>query len=160
MSTIETRQHQMFPTLAPAQVEAARRFASGDPVRVAPGKTLYQIGDRGSAAWLVLEGTIDIVRRDGLGHEAAITTASCRQFSGEVSQLAGNASLAEGRAGSGGCLAVPFDAAHLRALIVGSAEVGEIVMRAFILRRVGLIESDHVGSIIVGRPGSGEVRAL
>ena len=43
-----------------------------------------------------------------------------------------------------GCTALPFDPAHLRALMIGSAEIGEIVMRALILRRVGLIEQGGV----------------
>ena len=42
-------------------------------------------------------------------------------------------------------------AAHLRALVVGSAEIGEIVMRAFILRRTSFITEGGVGSILVGR---------
>ena len=40
---------------------------------------------------------------------------------------------------------MPFDAARVRALVIGSAEIGEIVMRAFILRRVGLIEIKGLG---------------
>ena len=45
----------------------------------------------------------------------------------------------EGRAGPDGCDVLVFDAAHLRALIIGSAEVGEILMRAYILRRTAWI---------------------
>ena len=101
-------------------------------------------------AWLVLKGSIDVVRRDGLNRETPITTHRVGQFSGEMSQLAGRGSLASGRAGPDGCTALPFDAAHLRALMVGSAEVGEIIMRAFILRRVGLIEEGGAGSVLIG----------
>src|SRR5262249_11213447 len=43
---------------------------------------------------------------------------------------------------------------HLRALVIGSADLGEIVMRAFILRRVALLEDGSAGSILVGRPGN------
>jgi thioredoxin reductase (NADPH) len=100
----------------------------------------------------VLEGSIDVVRRDGLGHESAIVSHHPGQMSGEISQLGGRASLAAGVAGKDGCTAVPFDAAHLRALLVGSADLGELIMRAFILRRVGLINADNVGSVLVGRP--------
>lgn len=107
-----------------------------------------------------LKGSIDVVRRDGLNREAAITTHHVGQFSGEVSQLAGRESLASGRAGAEGCTALPFDAVHVRALMVGSAEIGEIMMRAFILRRVGLIESGGVGSILVGNPGMADLVRL
>jgi thioredoxin reductase (NADPH) len=49
---------------------------------------------------------------------------------------------------------------HLRALMVGSADVGEIVMRALILRRVGLIEQGSGGTVIVGLPDSPDVVRL
>ncbi|MHB1205262.1 MAG: NAD(P)/FAD-dependent oxidoreductase, partial [Rhodospirillaceae bacterium] len=68
--------------------------------------------------------------------------------------------IAAGRAGSEGCTALPFDAAHLRALMVGSADIGEIVMRALILRRVGLIEEGGAGTILIGLPGSPEIVRL
>jgi thioredoxin reductase (NADPH) len=82
------------------------------------------------------------------------------QFSGEVSQLAGRGTLAAAQAGPEGCTALPFDAAHIRALVIGSAELGEIVMRAFILRRVALIQEGGVGSLLIGRPGSPDLVRL
>ena len=160
MSTFDTRQHQMFPVLDAVQIETARRFASAPARHFAPGETVYAIGDRDAPAWLVLEGSIEAVRRDGLSHEALVTTHRPGQFSGEVNQLAGRAAIAAGRAGSEGCTALPFDAAHLRALMVGSADVGEIVMRALILRRVALIEEGGAGTILIGVPGSPDVVRL
>jgi thioredoxin reductase (NADPH) len=121
---------------------------------------VFDVGQRQAPAWLVLKGSIDVVRRDGLNREAAIASHGVGQFSGEVSQLAGRESLASGRAGAEGCSALPFDAAHVRALMIGSAEVGEIMMRAFILRRVGLIEEGGVGSVLVGNPGTPDLVRL
>ena len=107
----------------------------------------------------MLEGAIELVRRDGLHHEAPIITEVAGQFSGELSQLGGRGPLPPGRAGPEGCTALPFDAAHLRALMIGSAELGEIVMRAFILRRVALIEVRR-RRLGPGRPaGHGRARA-
>ena len=140
MSIIETRREQIFPVLDAAQIETAKRFASGPERAFAPGEVVFDVGERNAPAWLVLKGSIDVVRRDGLKRETPITTHHVGQISGEVSQLAGRDTLACGRAGADGCTALPFDAAHIRALMIGSAEVGEIVMRAFILRRVGLID--------------------
>jgi thioredoxin reductase (NADPH) len=154
------REEQMFPTLTAAQIAAARRFASGEPKRFAPGEEMFAVGARNSPAWLVLEGQIDVVRRDGLGHESAVVSHHAGQISGEISQLGGRASLAAGVAGKQGCLAVPFDAAHLRALLIGSADLGELLMRAFILRRVGLINADNVGSILVGTPDNPDLVRL
>jgi thioredoxin reductase (NADPH) len=160
MRTIETRGHQLFPVLDAGQIETAMRFASGPARDFAPGEVMFDVGQRHAPAWLVLKGSIDVVRRDGLDREAAITSHGVGQFSGEISQLAGRESLASGRAGSEGCTALPFDAAHVRALMIGSADVGEIMMRAFILRRVGLIEEGGVGSVLVGIPGTPELVRL
>jgi thioredoxin reductase (NADPH) len=160
MSDLHSREHQMFPVLTAHQVETARRFASGPAQTFPAGETLYAIGTRDAPAWLVLEGTIAVMRREGLEAEVLLTTHHAGQFSGEVNQLAGRASIAAGTAGAEGCTALPFDAAHLRALMIGSAEIGEIVMRALILRRVGLIEQGGAGTILIGVPGSPDIVRL
>jgi len=160
MSDLGARDQQMFPVLNAEQLQTAKRFASGPPRVFAAGEQVYAIGEHGVAAWLVLEGTIDVVRRDGLSHEAPITTHGPGQLTGEVNQLAGRPTIAGGTAGPQGCTALPFDPAHLRALMVGSADVGEIVMRALILRRVGLIEQGSGGTVIVGLPDSPDVVRL
>ncbi|HVQ72872.1 MAG TPA: FAD-dependent oxidoreductase [Bradyrhizobium sp.] len=154
MNTLEARRYQMFPVLDAAQVEAARRFSSGPEKRFGPGECAYAIGERGAPSWLVLAGTMEITRRDGLRNEAVVTTYGIGQFSGEVNQLAGRPSITAGRAGPDGCRALPFDAVHLRALMIGSADIGEIVMRALILRRVELVEDGGAGTILIGAPGS------
>src|ERR1044071_1134258 len=112
MSTLESRRDQMFPTLDPGQVETAKRFASGPIKHFDPGEIVFDIGQRNAPAWLVLRGTIDVTRQNALGVESPITIHHAGQFSGEVSQLAGREVLARGRAGSEGCCALPFDAAH------------------------------------------------
>ena len=160
MSTFGTREPQMFPVLNAVQLATAKRFASGPEKHFAPGESVYAIGEQGAPAWLVLEGAIDVVRRDGLSNEAPVTTHRAGQLSGEVNQLAGRPAIAAGRAGPNGCVALPFDPAHLRALMVGSADVGEIIMRALILRRVGLIEEGGAGTILIGAPGSAAVIRL
>ena len=160
MSIIDTRREQMFPVLDAAQVETAKRFASGPEQVFAPGAAVFDVSKPNAPAWLVLKGAIEVVRRDGLAREVAITTHHAGQFSGEVNQLAGRGYLATGRAGPEGCTALPFDGPHVRALMVGSADVGEIMMRAFILRRVGLIEEGGAGSVLVGNPGTPDLVRL
>jgi thioredoxin reductase (NADPH) len=160
MSLVDTRRHQMFPTFDMTQIATASRFASGEARRFAPGETMFDVGDRHAPAWLIISGSMDITRRDGLNHETAIVTHEAGQMAGEISQLAGRAALAAGKAGPQGCTALPFDTAHLRALVIGSADVGEMVMRAFILRRVALIEEGGAGSVLIGRPGTPELVRL
>ncbi|QIB32271.1 cyclic nucleotide-binding domain-containing thioredoxin-disulfide reductase [Ancylobacter pratisalsi] len=153
MSVIENRSAQMFPVLSDAQVETMKRFASGEATRFEAGQTLFNVGDVGVPTWLIVEGSIAVVRRDGLGHEKPIVVQTAGQFTGEISQLAGRPSYAAATVGPDGCTAFPLDAAHLRALAIGSAELGELLMRALILRRVGLLEGDTAGSVLIGQPG-------
>jgi thioredoxin reductase (NADPH) len=160
MSLAETRFDQLFPVFNPAQIETAKRFASSPAQQFAPGAVVYDVGVRNVPSWLVLEGSLEIVARDGLHRESSVVSLSAGQFSGEVSQLSGRGTLASAWAGPDGCTAMPFDAAHVRALVIGSAEVGEIVMRAFILRRVAFIQGSGVGSMLVDRPGSPDLLRL
>jgi thioredoxin reductase (NADPH) len=160
MAIVDTRRDQMYPTLDAAQIMVARRFASGPAQGFQAGEVIFAFGQRVSSSWLVLEGSIEVTRRDGLDRIISVLSERPGQFSGELNQLSGRGSLAEGRAGSEGCTALPFDAAHLRALMIGSAELGEIVMRAFILRRVALLEAGGSGSVLVGRAGMPELMRL
>ena len=82
MSIAETRREQIFPILDQAQIEAAKRFASGASRDFAPGETVFDAGERNVPSWLVLEGSIDAIGRDGRGRETYITTHHAGQFSG------------------------------------------------------------------------------
>ena len=116
-------------------------FLGADPLdRIARHGRNIDVGERDTIVWLVVEGTIIASRRDGLGREKFFASGGPGQFSGEISDLTGQASLAVVRAGPDGCLAYPFDLPHLRSLIVGSADIGELMMRAFILRRAAFLE--------------------
>lgn len=160
MGILETRKDQIFPTLTAHQVDSARRFASGPEQRFAPGEAVFSIGAVGTPSWLVIEGEIELTRRRGLKGETSVTSYGVGQFSGEVNALAGRPSISAGRAGPDGCIAIPFDAPHLRALMIGTADLGEIVMRALILRRVELIEDAEAGTILVGAPSNPKVVGL
>jgi len=160
MSVIETRREQIFPVLDAIQIAAARRFSDNEPRRFQPGETIFSLGERNAPAWLILEGEIDITRRDGLNREAQITVMGPGQFTGEMSELSGRGTLAAGRAGSEGCVAIAFRADQIRALIIGSAELGEMLMRAFILRRVSLLQDVGAGSVLIGQPGTPDLSRL
>src|SRR5436309_1619321 len=122
MALIDTRAPQMFPVLDPQQIETAKRFASGPVRKFAAGDSMYVVGDRNVPMWLVLEGSIESSRRDGIGHQASISRIVAGQFSGEISQLDGRAILVVGFAGPEGCAAIPFESPQIRALVIGSAE--------------------------------------
>jgi thioredoxin reductase (NADPH) len=157
---LKDRLAQIVPTLTLAQIQFALRFASGPARHFAPDEKLLDVGDRNTAVWLVVEGSIIASQRDGLGRERGFASGGPGQFSGEVSDLAGHASLAAVCAGPEGCTAYPFDLPHLRALLINSADIGELMMRAFILRRAAFLEGDSVGSVILGEAASPETVRL
>ena len=68
MSLAETRRDQIYPTFELAQIQAAKRFASGPARCIAQGQVVFGIGEQNVPAWLVLEGSIEITRRDGHDH--------------------------------------------------------------------------------------------
>src|SRR3569623_1562733 len=102
MSLAEDRYEQLFPVFDPVQVEAMTRFASGPAKTFARGDLIFDSGERHVPAYLVLEGTLEIVRRDGLHRFASVIAHDPGQFSGEVSQLSGHGSIPSGRAGPTG----------------------------------------------------------
>ena len=153
MAPSADRAGQRFPRLDTQQLAAARRFTEGAACHFDAGTLLFEPGQCHVPTWVIIEGEADLFGKDGLEHESALRTLSAGQFTGELQQMAGLPSLAGARAGSGGCLALPLDAKEVRALIVGSAEIGELIMRAFILRRVGLMELG-LGPVLLGRHNS------
>jgi thioredoxin reductase (NADPH) len=153
------RAAQRYPRLGDAQLQVVRRFAGAAPVNFAPHEALFRMGQREVPTFFLVAGTAEISGRDGLDQESKIRVADSGQFIGELTQLTGAATLTAGVAGPDGCSAIALDAAHLRALIVGSAEIGELIMRALILRRVGLVERG-VGPVLLGRAGSADLLRL
>jgi thioredoxin reductase (NADPH) len=143
-------EEQVYPKLDANQMAIAAHFSSASPEIFHAGDVLFSVGERDAPAWLVLKGQLEIVRRDGLSGETVIASFEPGQFSGEVSQLSGYPALVTGRAGPDGCTALPFRASHVREMLVGAAEIGEIVMRAFILRRANLIANGGAGCVLVG----------
>ena len=158
-ATLDGRYRQMFPVLAPAQIETVRRFAS-PPQRHEPGAMLYGVGDRNVPAFLVLSGSLQILRSDALGHDLGVTLHGPGEFSGEVGQLSARPAMAEVRAGPEGAEVAALDAEGLRRLVVASADIGEILMRAFILRRVALLETGAGGPVVVGADASPDTARL
>ena len=156
---VSDRSAQRFPRLRQAQLDVVKRFAETHERNFAPGELIFNVGERAVPSWFLLRGSAEISGRDGLNQRIDLETLESGQFTGELHQLTGAPTLAAAVAGPDGCSAIPLDVLHLRALIVGSAELGELIMRAFILRRVGLQERG-VGPILLGRAGSADLLRL
>ena len=156
-SIIDTRRDQMFPVLEPFELERVRRF--GKVRSYEAGAALAKVGEVGPGLTIILAGQVEIARRDELGHSVPIVTYGPGSFMGELAQLSGRPTLIDAQArGPVEALVIPPD--QLRALLIAEAELGERVMRALILRRVGLLETGAGGPVIVGRPQNGDVLRL
>ena len=156
-SVLDTRRHQMFPTLEPAEVERLRRF--GDVRAFAEGEPLAEVGEVGRGLTIVLSGKVEVTQRNRAGPAIQIVIHSLGGFLGELAQLAGRPALVDARALEPvEALVIPPE--RLRALFVAEAEIGERIMRALILRRVGLLETGAGGPVIIGRAESGDVLRL
>jgi thioredoxin reductase (NADPH) len=156
-SIMDTRRDQMFPVLEPFEIERVRRF--GKVRSYDDGATLAKVGEVGPGLTIILAGQVEIVRRDELGHRTPIVTYGPGSFMGELAQLAGRPALIDAHA-RGPVEALIISPDRLRALLIAEAELGERIMRALILRRMGLLETGAGGPVIVGRPGNGDVLRL
>lgn len=145
------RYDQMFPALTPAEVERLRRF--GRVRRYADGEALFRTGEGGRGMFVLIEGHVVITQRDGLGHVQPVADQGPGQFLAEVGSLSGRPALVDGHA-EGEVEAVVIAPEDLRRLLVAEAELGERIMRALILRRVGLIKSHEGGAVLIGAPDS------
>jgi thioredoxin reductase (NADPH) len=156
-SILEKRRDQALPVLDQTDIERVRRF--GERHSYPSGVAIYTVGQVGPGLIVVLSGSIEVSHADKSGQRTAIVTHEAGHFLGELAQLAGRPSLADATAkGPVEVLVIPPD--RLRALFVGEAELGERIMRALILRRIGLLESGSGGPIIVGRADNGDVLRL
>ena len=154
---LASRSHQMFPELTAAEVARMQRF--GGLRRYAKGSRLFGAGEPGQGMFVVLQGSVTISQRDGLGHVAPIRSQGPGQFLAEVAQLSGGRTLVDGHADEDvEVLLIPPE--QLRALIIAEADLGERITRALILRRVGLIESGASGPVLIGAPNSQELNRL
>src|ERR1700730_604352 len=156
-SIIDTRHDQMFPNLETSEIERVRRF--GEVQSIGTGEALASVGNVGHGLSIILSGEVEVTQHDRSGRGAVIVTHGPGAFLGELAQLAGHPSLVDARA-RGPVQALIISPDRLRALLIAEAELGERIMRALILRRVGLLASGAGGPVIIGRAENGDVLRL
>ena len=137
---------QTFPTLTQTQI--ARLLPYGKVRKVERGEILFEPGDTNIPFFVLLSGRMEIVQPD-LSGERQITTHDPGAFTGEITMISGRATLVRGRVTEAGEF-LELSADHLRTLIARDAELSEIIMRAFILRRLALINRGFGNLILMG----------
>lgn len=152
---IAKRGDQMFPKLTDAEMSRLARF--GEPKSYKAGEAIGRVGDTGRGLLLVRSGEIEVSEHVA-GNRSPIITHGPGNFQGELAQLSGRPMLVDVVALSDTeVIAIPPD--RVRALLVAEASLGERIMRALILRRVGLINAG-AGPVVVGEDGNGDVLRL
>ena len=130
-----SRIEKIFPKLTPAQL--SRIAARGHVRSMEGGEVLYEQGYSAAPFFVIISGELEVVR-PSVPVETIVTVYEPGQFAGEFGILSGRRSLSRVRATKPGKV-IELNRQQVLALIQTDAELGEIVMKAFILRRVELL---------------------
>jgi thioredoxin reductase (NADPH) len=147
------RQEQTFPKLSDEMISAVRAF--GQEEAPAPGTPLFERGQRSADFFLVLQGNIEIFELDLAGVPHLLRLIEPGQFTGELYLLNERPALVTARAGVA-TRVVRVHRADFRRLLSSEPDIAEILMRAFILRRVGYIVHGTAGVELAGPGHSGD----
>jgi thioredoxin reductase (NADPH) len=142
----DSRADQVFPTLTPAQV--ARVHAHGRVRQVKSDEVLVEAGEQSTRFFVVTAGEVRLFRQSGEGGEL-VAVFGPGQFTGEINILSGRRGFIQIRAASAGEV-IEVDRENLLALVQTDSELSDILMRAFILRRVELIAHGFGDVVLVG----------
>ncbi len=145
------REAQIFPHLTPEMAERVAGY--GTEERLPAGTSVFETGQRGVDLFLVLEGSIQILDHAVDGTPKLVSTHRARQFTGEMDLFNDREILVSGRTGEDSRV-IRVARHDFRRLISTESDIGEIMMRAFILRRTGFIVHQQGGVVLVG-PGHG-----
>ena len=147
---------QTFPVLTEAQINRLRSTSTLRKVK--PGEVLFRPGDTGVPFFALLSGGMEVVQPTCTG-ERLITTHGSGQFTGELSMISGQPCLVLGRVTETGEF-LEMKPESFRSLIARDAEISEILMRAFILRRLALINNNFGNVIVLGSRHSADTLRL
>ncbi|MFZ0204387.1 MAG: FAD-dependent oxidoreductase [Nitrososphaeraceae archaeon] len=141
-----TRIEKIFPKLTQAQMDRISLY--GRTRSVQAGDILIEQGDTPMPFFVVIAGKVEIVSPFGT-NETLITVHGNGQFTGDVNMISGRRSIVRARATVPSEL-IELDNKDLLKLVQNDAELSEILMRAFILRRVELIAAGVGDLILIG----------
>jgi thioredoxin reductase (NADPH) len=147
------RQAQTFPKLTREQIERIGRF--GEAGDYPEGTELFRRGDRGVDFFVVVEGSVEIADTGTDSREDTIHLHEDRQFTGELDLFNNREILVTARTGRDSRI-IRVPRAVFPLLIEAEPDIGEIIMRAFILRRVGLMRHAQGGVVLIGSAHSGD----
>ncbi len=145
-----------FPTLTASDLAALS--ARGQTREVRAGEILFEEGDRNLSFFVVLEGGIEIVEHSR-GTPHTVTVHRPGGFTGDVDVLSGRAILVTGRASEDGRV-LQLSTSDLRRAVDELPELGETIVKAFLMRRTLLLGTGFVGLKIIGSRFSPDAHRL
>jgi len=152
LPVVYARADHIFPTLTPAQL--ARIRPHGRVRLVSNGEILIEAGQTIVPFFVVTAGRIKVVRPEG-GVETPIVVHGPGAFTGEANMISGRRALFRAQAVEDGeVLELARD--RLLTLVQTDAELSEILMRAFLLRRVELVAAGLGDVVVVGSTHSAD----
>ena len=141
-----SRIEKIFPKLTQAQIDRIALY--GHTHSVKPGDILIEQGDTPMPFFVIIAGEVEIVSPFGT-NETLITVHGNGQFTGDVNMISGRRSIVRARA-TVPSEVIELDNKDLLRLVQNDAKLSEILMRAFILRRVELIAAGVGDLILIG----------
>ncbi|KAA9111393.1 FAD-dependent oxidoreductase [Microbacterium rhizomatis] len=145
-----------YPRLADEQIGLLSRY--GQRKRLAKGSTLFCEGDRDCGLFVVLDGQVRVVQDDNPEGPRVIAVHGRGRFVGDLSMLTGQAVYVTAVAQTDvEVLEILYD--RLKEAVTQSQALGDLILRAFILRRN--IHADlGIGLRIIGSRYSADTRRL
>ena len=147
---------EAFPVLTAEQINRIRPLSRVRKVKA--GEIVFEPGDLDISFFVLLSGSMEIVQ-PGIQGERLIVNHDAGEFTGEITMISGRRGLVRGRVTAAGEF-LEMSSAQLRTLVARDAELSEIFMRAFILRRVTLINRGQGNVILMGSRHSAKTLRL
>lgn len=147
---------EAFPVLTAEQINRIRPLSTVRKVKA--GEILFEPGDGDVPFFVLLSGSMEIVQPDRHA-ERPIVNHDAGEFTGEMTTISGRLGLVRGRVTEDGEF-LQMSNKDLRALVARDAELSEVFMRAFILRRVALISQGFGNVILLGSRHSAQTLRL
>src|SRR5687767_1580867 len=142
--TLPSGNERMFPTLTAGQVERIAAHGHVRPIRAR--EVLVEPGQQIVPFFVVTAGQLEVVRPSRTS-ETLVIVYGPGQFTGEVNMLSGRPAMLRVRAIESGEV-IEVDREHLLNLVQTDSELSELMMRAFIVRRVELI-AHGLGDVVL-----------
>ena len=141
------RDHQAFPELSDEQLRRIGPFAKEE--MIADGALLFQRGDRSADFFVLLEGCIEIFDFDCEGNAQVFVTHCAGEFTGETDLFSDRKTLVSART-KGPSRVLRFSRPALRNMMLAHTDVAETIVRAIIIRRLGILENNLGASYLIG----------